>query len=75
MRCIDTSNELIKIVHATSNRYSNSEITVTYLPATGSWHWEIEFTVRLQFDGEERNEKAALVKAKKQIDKLLGDIV
>lgn len=55
--------------------YRKHQVTVKYLPATSTWHWEIEFTARLQFDGEERNEKAALVKAKKQIDKLLGDIV
>ena len=55
--------------------YRKHAITVTYLPATGAWHWEIEFTARLQFDGEAKNEKIAIAKARKQIDKLLGDIV
>lgn len=53
--------------------YRKHAITVTYIPATSSWQWEIEFTARLQFDGEEKNEKRALERARKQIDKLLGD--
>lgn len=53
--------------------YRKHAITVTYSPAEGLWHWEIEFTARLQFDGEARDEKRALNAARQKIDKLLGD--
>ena len=59
-----------KTVRETYRRHS---ITVTFLPATAHWQWEIEFTARLQFDGEEKSEKRAMDKARRQIDKLLGE--
>ena len=33
--------------------YRRQSITVKFLPETMTWQWEIEFTARLQFDGEE----------------------
>lgn len=69
------SNVVPLVVEPKSVRetYRKHAITVTYLPATSTWHWEIEFTARLQFDGEAKDEKRALNIARQQIDKLLGD--
>lgn len=53
--------------------YRKHAITVQYSPAEGLWHWEIEFTARLQYDGEAKDERRALEKARRQIDRLLGD--
>ena len=53
--------------------YKKHQIVVTYLPQTNEWQWEVEFTTRMTFNGEEKTVIKAIEKARKRVDQLMGE--
>ena len=52
-------------------QYRRHQIVVTFVPATGKWRWEIDFTVTCLVSGEGISRNDAFRRARARLDKLL----
>ncbi len=63
---------VVQIKPKTANRrYKNHSYTVTYIPATKEWKWEVTYVTTTYFSDKAKTMIAAFKAAEKHIDRTL----
>lgn len=66
------NGNVISIKPKTANRrYKNHSYTVTYIPATKEWKWEVTYVQTTRFSDVAKTMQAAFKQAEKHIDRTL----